>query len=193
MNLFSAKIVVALAITALFTIRLVYALSSMKRPVVKNQRGLREWILLVIAKSLSLLPIFWLVSPFLAFADYPLHSVPFVAGIPCYILGLWLFYRSHSDLGVQFSETLELKENHVLITEGIYSRLRHPMYLSFLIYSVGQALVLPNYIAAPSFGLAMVLLLAIRLGREEEMLREEFGSEYDAYCERSYRLIPGVW
>jgi len=67
------------------------------------------------------------------------------------------------------------------------------MYLALILYSVGQALVLPNWVAGPSYLVVFVLLVALRLGPEERMMREEFGQEYDAYVARTKRLVPGVW
>ena len=109
------------------------------------------------------------------------------------MIGLWLFYRSHADLGTNWSITLAVREKHQLVTNGIYRRVRHPMYLALLVYSVGQALALPNWIVGPSYAVAMVLLVALRLGPEERMMREEFGKDYDTYMRRTKRLIPGVW
>ncbi len=67
------------------------------------------------------------------------------------------------------------------------------MYLSLFIYSAGQALVLPNWLAGPSYGIAMALLFAFRVRREEHMMLEEFGSDYEMYRATTKRLIPGVW
>jgi protein-S-isoprenylcysteine O-methyltransferase Ste14 len=39
----------------------------------------------------------------------------------------------------------------------------------------------------------MLLLVGLRLGPEERMMREEFGNDYDAYAATTKRLIPGVW
>ena len=89
--------------------------------------------------------------------------------------------------------TLQLKKDHQLVTEGVYRRIRHPMYLSLLIFSVGQALALPNYLAGPGSLIAVVLCVAFRLGPEERMLLDEFGDEYGEYRIRSNRLIPGIW
>ena len=46
--------------------------------------------------------------------------------------------------------TLEIRDEHQLVTGGIYSLVRHPMYLSLLVYSAGQVLVLPNWVVGPS-------------------------------------------
>ncbi len=111
----------------------------------------------------------------------------------CLAIGLWLFFRSHADLGTNWSITLEVREKHQLITGGVYRRVRHPMYSGLLLYSIGQALVLPNWVAGPSYLVAMGLLFAFRLGPEERMMLEQFGKEYEAYKASSKRLIPGVW
>ena len=111
----------------------------------------------------------------------------------CFVIGLWLFYRSHADLGANWSITLEVREQHRLITQGVYSRIRHPMYSAMVLYSVGQALVIPNWVVGPSNGVAFAILLSLRVHAEEQMMSEAFGDEYAAYAARTKRLVPGVW
>jgi len=53
--------------------------------------------------------------------------------------------------------------------------------------------VVPNWIAGPSYGVAMALLFAFRLGPEERMMLEAFGKDYEAYMGRTKRLVPGIW
>ena len=86
--------------------------------------------------------------------------------------------------------TLELNADHRLVTNGLYRAVRHPMYSSFLVLGVGQALLVPNWIAGLS-GLASVLLLiAVRLPREEAMMIEEFGDQYRDYRKRTGAVLP---
>ena len=162
-------------------------------PVARSRKGKVEVILLALAMLSFFIPLIWIVKPVLAFADYPLRPVPFFAGTLCLAFGLWLFHRSHADLGTNWSITLQVREKHSLVTQGVYSRVRHPMYTALLLFSVGLALVLPNYVAGPSYGVAMVLLVALRLGPEERMMLEEFGERYSEYTARTKRLVPGVW
>jgi protein-S-isoprenylcysteine O-methyltransferase Ste14 len=42
-------------------------------------------------------------------------------------LAIWLFWRSHADLGRNWSPSLQLREGHELVTEGVYRYVRHPM------------------------------------------------------------------
>ena len=128
-----------------------------------------------------------------SFAEYPLRRGPLVAGLTCLAIGLWLFFRSHADLGTNWSVTLEVREEHRLITRGVYRAIRHPMYLALALFFVGQALVIPNWVAGFSNVTAFAVLLALRLGAEEKMMAEQFGDEYAAYSARTKRLVPGVW
>jgi protein-S-isoprenylcysteine O-methyltransferase Ste14 len=67
------------------------------------------------------------------------------------------------------------------------------MYSALLLYAVGQALVIPNWVAGPSNLIAFAVLLALRVGAEERMMTERFGHQYAAYSARTKRLVPGVW
>jgi protein-S-isoprenylcysteine O-methyltransferase Ste14 len=193
MNPLIAKAIVLLASVVMVVIRAPHGNRSRTVPVVKSRKGPLENVLLTIAWVAFFLPLIWIVSPVLAFADYPLHPIPLVSGTLCLAAGLWLFHRSHADLGTNWSITLEVREKHQLVAHGAYRWVRHPMYLSLLIYSAGQALVLPNWAAGPSYGVAMILLFALRVGPEERMMREEFGKDYDDYAAATKRLVPGVW
>lgn len=150
-------------------------------------------LVVLVGVGLVVLPLVWALSPLLGFADRPLRPFPLGAGAAVYALGLWLLHRSHVDLGRNWSNTLQVREGHTLVTGGVYTRLRHPMYLALLLHGVGQALVLPNAVAGPGFLLAFALLVLSRLGPEERMLREQFGAAYEAYAARAWRLLPGVW
>ena len=109
------------------------------------------------------------------------------------VTGLWLFHRSHADLGTNWSITLEVREHHRLVANGVYRRIRHPMYTSLFLYSIGQALALPNWIAGPSYLVAFGILFVFRLRAEERMMLRQFGAEYESYAARTKRLVPGVW
>ena len=102
-------------------------------------------------------------------------------------------FTPNSEFGPYWSITLELREEHRLVTEGIYRRVRHPMYSALVLYGVGHALVIPNWIAGPSNVVAFAILFSLRVHAEEQMMSEAFGDEYAAYAARTKRLVPGVW
>jgi protein-S-isoprenylcysteine O-methyltransferase Ste14 len=189
---FGKAVIVASSIVMVI-IRAPHGQRSLGVKVVRSSRGALEIVLLALAWLAFFVPLVWVVAPVFAFADYTLHPIPLLLGVVCLAVGLWLFARSHADLGTNWSITLEVREKHQLVTEGIYRTLRHPMYSALLLYSLGQALVVPNWIGGPSYGVAMALLFAFRLGPEERMMLEEFGKDYEVYKGRTKRLVPRVW
>jgi protein-S-isoprenylcysteine O-methyltransferase Ste14 len=193
MNLWYAKAVILASSIVMVIIRAPHGQRSRGIKIVKSRKGALEIALLTIAWLGFFLPLVWVFTSVLAFADYPLRLVPFIAGSLCLALGLWLLYRSHADLGTNWSITLEVRESHRLVTQGIYRHVRHPMYLALLLYSLGQALALPNWVAGPSYLATFGLLFALRVGPEERMMLEEFGEDYRAYMARTKRLVPGLW
>jgi protein-S-isoprenylcysteine O-methyltransferase Ste14 len=188
-----AKAVVFAATVVMIAIRAPHGQRSRGVKTLRSYKGPLEVFLLAFAWVAFFVTVVWLVSPAFWFAEYPLHIGPLAAGVACFAAGLWLFHRSHADLGTNWSITLELREQHQLVTQGVYSRIRHPMYSGLILYTAGQALVLPNWVAGPLYLVSMVVLFAFRYRAEERMMHAQFGDEYVAYMARTKRLIPGVW
>ena len=67
------------------------------------------------------------------------------------------------------------------------------MYSAFLVYGLGQALVVPNWVIGPSYLIVMAILLVSRVHAEERLMLETSGSDYEVYMARTKRLVPGVW
>jgi protein-S-isoprenylcysteine O-methyltransferase Ste14 len=193
MNPSISRAVMLAATIATIAIRWPHGARRYSVKVTRSLRTGRERALMGAAVIGLLLLLIWIVSPALAFADFPLRSAPFTAGVACLVVSLWLFHRSHVDLGLNWSPTLELRESHQLVTRGIYRAIRHPMYTSLLLYGVGQALVVPNWFAGPFYLAAMATLVGLRLGVEERMMLDAFGDQYVVYMRSTKRLIPGIW
>lgn len=188
-----AKAAVLVATVAMIVIRAPHGQRSRTVKVARSRRGRLEAALLTLAWIGFFLPPIWTFSRVFSFADYPLHPAAFGAGVLLLAAGLWLLHRSHVDLGTNWSVTLEVREGHSLVTGGVYRRVRHPMYTALFLFSIGMALVLPNWVAGPAYLATFGLLYALRVGAEERMMRETFGREYDDYRARTTRLVPGLF
>jgi protein-S-isoprenylcysteine O-methyltransferase Ste14 len=95
-------------------------------------------------------------------------------------------------LGRRFSGLVAIQRGHRLVTSGTYGVIRHPSYLGLLLSSLGWALAFRSGVGVLLTAFLILPLLA-RMGAEERLLRTQFGSEYDAYCSRTWRLIPGIF
>jgi protein-S-isoprenylcysteine O-methyltransferase Ste14 len=96
-------------------------------------------------------PAVYASTPWLDRANYrlPPDTERSAGGVGAALMTLagWLFWRSHADLGRNWSPSLQLREGHELVTEGVYRCVRHPMYASEWLWGISQALLLQNWIA----------------------------------------------
>ncbi|KAB0495666.1 methyltransferase family protein [Pseudomonas vancouverensis] len=95
-------------------------------------------------------------------------------------------------LGNRFSGLVAIQPGHRLVTDGIYRHLRNPSYLGMLVIAVGWALAFRSGVGLLLAVLTVIPLIA-RIHSEEALLRSQFGSEYDAYCAHTWRLIPRIY
>lgn len=95
-------------------------------------------------------------------------------------------------LGHRFSALVAIQPGHKLVTSGIYGGIRHPSYLGLIVNSLGWGLAFRS-LAGVLLTALMVLPLVARIRAEERLLRSHFGTEYDAYCARTARLVPGLY
>lgn len=90
------------------------------------------------------------------------------------------------------SRIIEIDKKHKVITTGLYSVVRHPMYLGVLIMYLPTPLALGSYWGLIPMALLPVALV-LRIKNEEKVLAENLEG-YREYCTRTrYRLIPYVW
>ena len=124
-------------------------------------------------------------------------SAPLVIGILLVAFGGYLRITSRRALmgagfGLLNSSRLQIVEGHRLVTDGVYSRIRHPLYLGEITRNLGFTLILSSM-----YGFAIVLFgglfLPFRIEIEERMLLEEFGEEYEEYRKRTKKLIPYIY
>jgi protein-S-isoprenylcysteine O-methyltransferase Ste14 len=152
--------------------------------------GLEKALLLMVIPGGLLLPLIYLFTGWLGFADYKLPALAPWCGGALMVVALWLFWRSHADLGQNWSQTLEIRQGHQLVKEGVYKSIRHPMYASIWLWSLAQGLMLENWLAGWYALVAFGVMYVVRTPREERMMREFFGQEYEEYVGRTGRLIP---
>lgn len=120
----------------------------------------------------------------------PLPSALRWCGAPLAVAGLLFFDAARRALGRDFSPSPRIKPGGVLVTGGPYRRIRHPMYVAFLLCWAGYGLLSANWWIGGT-GLAAELMIALlRTPREEALLRAAFGPAYDTYARRTPRFVP---
>lgn len=100
-----------------------------------------------------------------------------------------LLYWTLNALGTNLTDTVVTRRKHTLITTGPYRWIRHPFYVTLLMYVFATSLLAANWLMAVA-GVVVFVLLAVRVPIEERKLAERFGDEYLAYRARTGRFLP---
>lgn len=190
----SGEILWVIGVVAWYIIRYPFERRAKRVRVVADRRSTSEIVGLAAAVTgMAVIPAFHVATGMPEAANYPPRIWAVVLGAVVYASALWLFRRSHKELGRNWSITLEIRENHKLIRTGPYALVRHPMYTSFLLMAVGQALLIANWAVGLAGLLGFAVLAILRIGTEERMMMETFGEEYLVYMGQTKRIVPFVY
>jgi len=143
--------------------------------------------------GMQVVPLVYIATGWPAAADYDPPAWTVGVGSLVFALAIWLLWRAYSDLGANFSAAVRIREGHQLVTRGVYSRVRHPMYTANGLWAVAQALLVPNAVAGPMFLITLVAFYVVRVPREEAVLEAHFGEDFRAWSRRTGRFVPRVW
>ena len=172
-------------------IREVYGKLSQDNEIIISQATLFDRCLIGgVFITWSLLPNLQTASGWLDFANYDLPTNLLIAGAALQLPALYLFWRSHADLGRNWNMSMEIHSEQKLVDYGIYRRIRHPMYSAIFLSTFGQALLMQNWLAGFSAIPAFAALYFTRVPQEEAMMVKRFGDEYQDYKKRTGRLVP---
>jgi protein-S-isoprenylcysteine O-methyltransferase Ste14 len=189
-----AKFAFVMMAVGWYLLRYEHARRSRREKVLRSARGPRETALLLVSLTgLGILPLIYVVTALPHFADYPFRPAQAWLGLFFAISALVMFQLTHRALGRNWSISLDVREDHQLITDGIYRKIRHPMYSAFWLWAVAQALLLPNWVAGFAGLIGFGTLFFGRVAREERMMLETFGDGYREYMARTGRIIPWVF
>ena len=113
-------------------------------------------------------------------------------GIALFVIGFAIILAGHITLWRLYSSMLVIKENHQLITHGIYRFARHPIYLGHSIVFIGIAVYTSSLYGFLILS-ANVPVFLVRIRIEERLLSEEFGDAYRMYKQKTKKLLPFIY
>ncbi len=113
-------------------------------------------------------------------------------GVVITAIGLSFSVWGRIHLGRYWSGIITLKEGHRLIRTGPYRLVRHPLYTGFLTGALGSAITAGTAAASIGF-LIMVGAYLIKIRREEALLSQQFGDEYQRFKQEVRALVPFVY
>jgi protein-S-isoprenylcysteine O-methyltransferase Ste14 len=137
-----------------------------------------------------IIPLIYSVTNWLDFANYSLPVWMGWLGVFLLACALIVFALAHYYLKSNWSPTLEIRQDHMLVTNGIYRYIRHPMYASQWLWVIAQMLLLQNWLAGPTNLIFFIPFYILRVQAEEKMMLDTFGDQYREYMRRVGGVIP---
>ena len=151
-----------------------------------SSRILRIFIFLVaiVLLSTTRIPLAWLYRQL-----WPQSILLFWLGAAVTVGGLLFAVWARAHLGRNWSRSVNIKQDHELITSGPYAVVRHPIYTGILTGFVGMAIAIGQ--VRGLIALALILLAFwLKFRMEEQWMRSQFGETYAAYAHRTAALVP---
>lgn len=186
------KIVYFVIFVAMAVVRKVYTAKYRETDFAVDKKTTLDLVLLGLNGVGMLVPLVYVFSGVLDFANYALPAWVGWSGAVLFVIGVLLLWGSHAALAGNWTPTLAIRPEHKLVTHGVFAYIRHPMYAAHLYWAIAQAMLLHNWIAGFSFLIFMLPQYLLRVKDEEAMMIEQFGDEYREYMRKTGRVFPSL-
>ncbi|MFR6448377.1 MAG: methyltransferase family protein [Peptoniphilus grossensis] len=110
-----------------------------------------------------------------------------ISGILLILFGIYLWLQA-----VIVEKINKKVKEKKLITSGVYSFVRNPVYSAFIFIFTGSLLLTANYLLLILPFIFWAFLTILMKNTEEKWLKNEFGKEYEIYLKEVNRVIPWI-
>jgi len=186
------RIALGILAAAVFAVRIPAQVRSFQ-PVEKRQlEGKLNLALRALAGfgGMALLIVYLAKPAWIAWAALPLPpAIRWIGGLTA-VFAIALLAWVHRELGRNFSATLEIRSDQVLVTTGPYQWVRHPMYTAFILIVLSFFLLSANWLIGAIWIGSLAAVLLSRVSKEEAAMEATFGDRYRAWARQTGRLVP---
>ena len=112
-----------------------------------------------------------------------------IAGFGVILVSIVINLLARQELARNWSPLAGTSAEQSLIKSGIYAHIRHPIYTSGILLSLGLALITSSLWGLALFILALIAFV-VRINAEEKALLAKFGVEYQEYAQNTGALLP---
>ena len=133
----------------------------------------------------------FVINPgWVAWANLPLPGWVRWTGFTIALIGFALLQWAQTTLGRSWSDTPRMMTEQVLVTNGPYRVIRHPIYTAFFLILGSTLFISANWLVGISWISKILLEIFSRINFEENLMLEYFGDRYREYMKRTGRLLP---
>jgi protein-S-isoprenylcysteine O-methyltransferase Ste14 len=112
-------------------------------------------------------------------------------GLSVYLVFSWVQVWSFKTLGDNYSQEIMIKNNHELITKGLFKIIRHPQYICQILLNLGATAATFSYIVG-FFTLIEIPIYIMRASLEDKLLAKYFTEKFSDYKKKSGFMIPFI-
>lgn len=143
----------------------------------------------------------WGVGLFIALQLMGLQVFPFeqtaltqILGFLLVLAGTYITVWARITIGTNWAHAAEyqIKKDHELVTNGVYSFIRHPIYAGMFFSVLGAELVAGSYLFF-FFLITLPIPAYLQAKKEEELLTGYFGEAYKTYMKKTKMFLPYIW
>ena len=188
----SAKLLILIGGLAIITHQLWLHIANSSEQVIEKPKNWQQFLSLIATFIGGIFVVLLILDyGYLKFDDRLVFHIIRISGIVAFYAG-WIFRLwALNSLGKNYAPDLRIKEGGTLTTNGAYSFVRHPFYLSIMLFVYGASLALTNFLV-----LMVAILISIvirhRIKIEEIMLQSYFSDVYTQYCKNVPMLFPKI-
>lgn len=120
-------------------------------------------------------------------------EIIFYSGLFVFLIGFILRWSAIFQLKKAFTVDVAINQNHILKTDGLYKKIRHPSYSGLFLILAGLSFAMNNIFSFLLITIIIFTAINYRIYIEEKILTEEFGGIYENYKSKTKKLIPGIF
>ena len=169
-----------------------WLISGFRAKEVKSQesffsRFFQYWLPLI-AAALLLGPGEWFGHSLIRENFVPHSNLVGIIGLSICVSGAVIACWSRYLLGANWSLSVQEKESHELIQQGMYKIVRHPIYTGLLLLFTGNAIIVGDYRGIIAVGIVFISFWW-KLKKEEKVLTAIFKDQYTDYQKKTKAII----
>jgi len=120
------------------------------------------------------------------------HQPLRLAGLALAVLGIGLTYAAQVGMGTEWRIGIDRAETTGLVTSGVFSLVRNPIFTAMIITTLGFVAMVPNLIAVAAV-ICLVIAIELQVRHvEEPHLARLHGPAYTAYTAGVGRFVPAI-
>jgi len=136
--------------------------------------------------------LFAVANTLISVINIQINLLHLILGFILIVFSIYINILARTALAENWTPFMFSNKSQTLVETGIYSKIRHPIYLSLLLLILGCTLISFNFSGIVAF-ILFCISIAFRINYEELYLIKNFNKSYIEYSKRVSRLIPHLF